>query len=246
MRAERSVYFLGVRFDGGSIDEAMNDILAAAPGRFKYVVTPNVQHMVRILDDPAAMHPLYGRAWRVYCDSRVLARFVRFNGVSLTVIPGSDLTASLIAKAAEQRLTVALVGPSAEAVAVLAARYPDLTIASHAPPMGFIRSEDEIQRCVDFVVETRASLTFLAVGTPRQEILASRIATHPRACGIGLCIGASIDFLTGKQRRAPAWLRQAGLEWLHRLLSNPWRLGPRYVLECPRIFYLAYVKRGKN
>jgi N-acetylglucosaminyldiphosphoundecaprenol N-acetyl-beta-D-mannosaminyltransferase len=246
MPAERSVYFLGVRFDPGSIDEAMSDIFAAGLGRFRYVVTPNVQHMVRILDDPAAMQLLYERAWRVYCDSRVLSRLARFSGVSLSVIPGSDLTARLIAKAADQRLTIALVGPSAEAVAALAGRYPGLTIFSHTPPMGFIRSDDEIQGCIDFVVETQAPLTFLAVGTPQQEILASRIASHPQARGIGLCIGASIDFLTGKQRRAPIWLQQAGLEWLHRLLSDPRRLGPRYVLECPRIFYLAYVRRRKN
>jgi N-acetylglucosaminyldiphosphoundecaprenol N-acetyl-beta-D-mannosaminyltransferase len=246
MLAGSSVSFLGTRFNAGTIEEAADDILAKAPGYFKYVVTPNVQHMVRILDDPATMRPLYERAWRVYCDSRVLSRLARIRGVSLAVIPGSDLTARLIAKAAEQRLTVTLVGPTAEAVALLATRYPGLTVKCHTPPMGFIGSSDEIQRCIDFVVGMQAPLTFLAVGTPQQEILASRIASHPQARGIGLCIGASIDFLTGKQRRAPVWMQQVGLEWLYRLLSDPWRLGARYMVECPRIFYLLWVRRGKN
>jgi exopolysaccharide biosynthesis WecB/TagA/CpsF family protein len=58
-----------------------------------------------------------------------------------------------------------------------------------------------------------------------------------------LCIGASIDFLTGKQRRAPLWVQKAGLEWLHRLLSDPRRLTSRYLIECPRIFYLIWAKR---
>jgi exopolysaccharide biosynthesis WecB/TagA/CpsF family protein len=61
-----------------------------------------------------------------------------------------------------------------------------------------------------------------------------------------LCIGASIDFLTGKQRRAPVWVQKAGLEWLHRLLSDPRRLASRYLIECPRIFYLIWSRSGKN
>jgi exopolysaccharide biosynthesis WecB/TagA/CpsF family protein len=113
--------------------------------------------------------------------------------------------------------------------------------------MGFIASEHEVRKCVDFVVKAQAPLIFLAVGMPQQEILAGHIADHPQARGVGLCIGASIDFLTGKQRRAPVWVQKAGLEWLHRLLSDPRRLASRYLVECPRIiFYLIWSRRGKN
>ena len=112
--------------------------------------------------------------------------------------------------------------------------------------MGFIKSEYEIQKCIDFVVKTQAPLIFLAVGMPQQEILACRIADRPQARGVGLCIGASIDFLTGKQRRAPVWVQKAGLEWLHRLLSDPRRLASRYLIECPRIFYLICLKRRRS
>jgi hypothetical protein len=120
-----SVYFLGSRFDFGSIEEATCEILAETQGCFKYMVTPNVQHMVRILDDPATLQPLYERAWRVYCDSRVLSRLARLAGLRLPVITGSDLTADLIARAARQRLTVALVGPTAAVAAELKSRYPE-------------------------------------------------------------------------------------------------------------------------
>ena len=209
------------------------------------MVTPNVHHMVSLLEDPAIMQPLYERAWRVFCDSRVLSRLARFNGRMLPVITGSDLTAHLIARAAEQCLTIALVGPTAPACAVLADRYPGLEVIFHTPPMGFIKSGHEVQKCVDFVVKTGAPLVFLAVGMPQQEILACRIADHPEARGVGLCIGASIDFLTGKERRAPLWLQRVGLEWLHRLLSDPRRLASRYLIECPRIF-LLYFKHRKT
>jgi len=209
------------------------------------VVTPNVHHMVRLLEDPTTMQPLYERASRVFCDSRVLSCLAWFSGRMLPVITGSDLTAHLIARAAEQRLTIALIGPTAAACAVLGDRYPGLNVVFHTPPMGFIKSEHEIQKCVDFVAKTQAALIFLAVGMPQQEILAGHIADHSQARGVGLCIGASIDFLTGKERRAPLWLRKIGLEWLHRLLSDPRRLASRYLIECPRIFYLI-LKPKKN
>jgi N-acetylglucosaminyldiphosphoundecaprenol N-acetyl-beta-D-mannosaminyltransferase len=238
MSIGESIYFLGSRFDTGSVEEAACNILTEARAGFKYVVTPNVHHMVRLLEDPAAIQPLYDRAWRVFCDSRVLSCLAWFSGRSLPVITGSDLTAHLIARAAEQRLTIALIGPTAAACTALGDRYPGLNVLFHTPPMGFINSKHEVQKCVDFVTRTQAPLIFLAVGMPQQEILARHLADHPQARGVGLCIGASIDFLTGKERRAPLWLQKVGLEWLHRLLSDPRRLASRYLIECPRIFYL--------
>jgi exopolysaccharide biosynthesis WecB/TagA/CpsF family protein len=234
--------FLGCRFDTGSLEGAVCDILVATSGRFKYVVTPNVHHMVQVLEDPTVLRPIYEQAWRVFCDSRVLSRLAWFSGRRLPVITGSDLTAQLVARAAEQCLRIAIVGPAATACEVLPIKFPGLNIVVHTPPMGFIKSEQEIQKCVEFVVDSQAPLTFLAVGMPQQEILARRIADHPQARGIGLCIGASIDFLTGKQRRAPVWVQKAGLEWLYRLLSEPRRLASRYLIVCPRIFYLMYFK----
>jgi N-acetylglucosaminyldiphosphoundecaprenol N-acetyl-beta-D-mannosaminyltransferase len=246
MSRGETVYYRGCHFDTGSIEEVVCDILTETRACFKYVVTPNVHHMVRLLEDAATMQPLYERAWRVFCDSRVLSRLAWFSGLHLPVITGSDLTAHLIALASEQRLTIALIGPTAAACAVLGSRYPGLNILFHAPPMGFIKSEHEVQKCVDFVVKTQASLVFLAIGMPQQEILAGRIAEHPQARGVGLCVGASIDFLTGKQRRAPVWAQKAGFEWLHRLLSDPRRLAARYLRECPRIFYLVATRRARR
>jgi len=246
MSAGERVYFLGTRFDTGSIEEAVCNILDATRGGFKYVVTPNVHHMVRLLEDPSTMQPLYEGAWRVFCDSRVLSSLAWFSGRDLPVITGSDLTAHLIARATEQRLTIALISPTAADCAVLTSRYPGLDVVYHTPPMGFIESKHEVQKCLNFVLKAQAPLTFFAVGMPQQEILARQLADHPQARGVGLCIGASIDFLTGKQRRAPVWVQKAGLEWLYRLLSNPRRLASRYLLECPRIFYLIFLNRRKG
>ena len=246
MLMAEGIHFLGYRFDAGSMEDAVSDVFAESGGHFRYLVTPNVHHMVRLLENPATLKPLYERAWRVFCDSRVLSRLARFSGVHLPVITGSDLTARIIARAGELGLTIALVGPTPVAGATLERTYPGLNLVLHTPPMGFIALEHEVQKCIDFVVRAQAPLTFLAVGMPQQEILASRIADNPQARGVGLCIGASIDFLTGKERRAPVWVQKAGLEWLHRLLSDPRRLASRYLIECPRIFYLIWLRRGKS
>jgi N-acetylglucosaminyldiphosphoundecaprenol N-acetyl-beta-D-mannosaminyltransferase len=243
---EQSVCFLGVRFNTESIEEASCDIFAEMHARFKYVTTPNVHHMVSLLEDPTTLQPLYEGAWRVFCDSRVLSRLARISGLGLPVITGSDLTVDLIKRAAKRGLTIAVIGPTDAACARLQDKYPGLRVVSHTPTMGFISSELEVRKCVDFVVKAQAPLVFLALGRPQQEILASRIANHPQAQGVGLCVGASIDFLTGVQRRAPGWVQKVGLEWFYRLISNPQRFTRRYLLESPRIFYFVGLEWKKN
>src|SRR5271165_2439750 len=110
------------------------------------------------------MQPLYERARRVFCNSRVLSRLAEVSGLRIPVIIGSDLTADLITRAAKQRLTIAVIGPTGAACARLQDRYPGLNVVIHTPPMWFIKSELEVQKCVDFVVKTQAPLVFLAVG----------------------------------------------------------------------------------
>jgi UDP-N-acetyl-D-mannosaminuronic acid transferase (WecB/TagA/CpsF family) len=78
----------------------------------------------------------------------------------------------------------------------------------------------------------------LAVGSPQQEILAERLQVRDVARGLALCVGASIDFVTGTQRRAPQWMQRAGVEWLFRLGQNPARLARRYLVRGPRVFGL--------
>jgi len=239
MISTERVHFVGLDFDNSDVDAAAEEVLANATQPFKYVVTPNVHHIVKLQELGDDFKSKYCTAWRVYCDSRVLSRLARACGVKLSVITGSDLTAALVQRASALKLKVATIGPSQSDCAKLVARFPGLQLSSHTPPMGFINSEKEIEKCIDFVTKSDAGLIFLAVGMPQQEILARRLMEHGGVKGVGLCIGASIDFLTGKQVRAPLWVQQSGLEWLHRLLSQPGRLAGRYLAECPKIVPLV-------
>ena len=79
---------------------------------------------------------------------------------------------------------------------------------------------------------------FLAIGSPQQEIIAQKLKGRGVARGLALCIGASIDFITGAEKRAPLWIRKSGFEWVFRLVQNPRRLAKRYLVRGPRIFLL--------
>ena len=65
-----------------------------------------------------------------------------------------------------------------------------------------------------------------------------RLKERAVARGLALCVGASINFLTGLERRAPVWMQHLSLEWLFRLLQDPRRLARRYLVRGPRIFAL--------
>ncbi|HEU4820333.1 MAG TPA: WecB/TagA/CpsF family glycosyltransferase, partial [Qipengyuania sp.] len=97
-----------------------------------------------------------------------------------------------------------------------------------------------------FVERTQAQLVLFAIGAPQSEIVAHAIARRGRAGGVGLCIGASVEFLSGAKRRAPSWMQRAGLEWLFRLVSEPGRLWRRYLLRGPRIFRLWWAARRQR
>ena len=233
--------YLGFRFFRGSRAEAKRAVDAAAGGSFGYVVTPNVDFITRAAKDPDVA-ALYDGAALQFCDSRVLSRIARLRGVTLDVHPGSDLVADLFASGGGG-YRIALVGPTPEDVAALRGRYPAADITLIETPRMMTVGDDAWKAAVSRTVDSRWDIALLCLGSPKQERFAQALAAGGRATGVALCVGASIDFLTGSQRRAPLWLQQAGLEWLHRLATNPRRLWRRYLVDGPRIFLLAFRKQ---
>jgi exopolysaccharide biosynthesis WecB/TagA/CpsF family protein len=105
--------------------------------------------------------------------------------------------------------------------------------------MGLRNKPEAIAACAEFVARNPSRFVFLCVGSPQQEMVAAAIAARTDTAGIGLCCGASLDFLGGKAARAPLWMRRARLEWLHRLISEPGRLARRYLVQGPKILAIA-------
>lgn len=208
--------------------------------RYGYVATPNVDGLIRLYEDPAFRNA-YAHASFVLLDSRFAAAVFRVvHGVRVPVAPGSDLTAALLSDLIMPDDRIVLIGSTADQAWILRERYGLKHLMHHNPPMGFINDPAAVEAVLEFV-ERSAPFRFclIAVGDPQGTLIAHRLAERGRARGLALIIGASIDFITGKQRRAPRWMQRCSLEWLHRLLSNPRRLARRYLIRNPRFF--AYV-----
>ena len=223
-------------FDVSSFASVANDF---GHERFGYVVTPNVDHMIRYYDD-SKFRSLYAEAEYVLLDSRFMSYLLRaVKGVRIKVCPGSDLTAHLIKHEVRPEDRIVLIGCSEEQASKLAQMYNLRGLQHHNPPMGFIKSPEAVEEALQFV-ERHSPFRFclIAVGSPQQEIFAQKLKERGQAKGLGLCIGASINFLTGLEQRAPVWMQKAGFEWAFRLGQDPKRLAKRYLVRGPRIFKL--------
>jgi len=221
----------GIDFYSGNKKALLTCIREGIRQPYSYVVTPNVDHLVQLESDGQLRHAYANARWRL-CDSRILLSLLHRLGVHLDeAIPGSDLTLDLLKWADRDRLRVVLIGSVASEAERLRALYPGITLHHYNPPMGFIKKPEEVQRCLRFVRENPSDLVLYAVGTPRGEVLASMTQPHERV-GMGFCIGASISFATGTIKRAPRWMRESKLEWLHRMCLEPRRLAKRYLIDA--------------
>lgn len=239
--SERTEIF-GLSVDRITLDTAVERIThwACDPAaRARIIVTPNLDHIVRLASD-AGLRSLYRRASLVLADGMPLVWVSRMKGDPLPErVTGSDLVVPVCREAARAGLTVAMLGPCERtldrAIARLDVLAPGLhVVARHAPTMGFVRDAAECARMVDLVNAVRSDIVFVALGSPQQEIW-SVAAQAQLDAKVVLCVGAGLDFVAETRSRAAVWIRRIGMEWLHRALSEPGRLGPRYIRNALRL-----------
>ncbi len=222
-----------------------------ANGRGFAVATLNLDHVVKLRRD-ARFCRAYAAHSHVVADGNPIVWLSRLSGrAEVQLVPGSELIEPLAALAARMDMPMGFLGSTEpvlkSAAAQLQVKYPSLAIAATlSPAYGFDPESPEADRLLDEMAASGARICLLALGAPKQEILAARgLARHP---GLGfVSIGAGLDFIAGHQTRAPRWVRNLAMEWLWRMLSNPRRLGKRY-LECalalPSLTWVAWGQRG--
>lgn len=234
------VTLMGFPIDAFDEAEAVSTIVEGAlEGRGGLVVTPNVDHLRRLQLDAHFRHA-YERADVVLADGMPLVWASRLQGPRLPCrVAGSNLLWSLSAAAADVGLPIFLLGGrpgSADATAkVLLARSPHLRIVGCAvPEVGFEKDPRQLERLVEDIREATgeaaSGIVFLALGTPKQELLAARLVDTIHDVWL-VGVGAAFDMAAGRVRRAPSWAQRSGLEWLFRLAQEPKRLFRRYVIE---------------
>ena len=235
----------GVAFEQATLSTAVSQVLdAAKQGHKGLVVTPNVDHIVMLQSD-ADMRQIYKSALYRYADGMPIVWLSRL--VSSFPLPervtGADLLPAICEKSVGTNLSIYFLGGNPTvadmAASKLRSQYPGLNIVGTCcPPFGFENDLAETERIIADINSLNVNILFIGVGAPKQEKWS---AAHIGRLKVGpiLCVGAAFDFAAGTTKRAPKWVQKNGLEWLWRLISDPFRLWKRYLLRDSRFMYLA-------
>ncbi|HKR46943.1 MAG TPA: WecB/TagA/CpsF family glycosyltransferase [Paraburkholderia sp.] len=231
----------GIVLDAISMEVATSRLiqwLESPRSQCRYVVTPNVDHVVKLRSSPAFM-AAYAGASMVLADGKPLVLASRLMGKELKeTVPGSDLVPGLFRKARSMRHPMKIfllgAGPGVANRAALAItqRWPNVQIVgTYSPPLGFEALPSECEQIIEKIAATEPDVLIVGLGAPKQELWVHKYRTRINA-KVAICAGATIDFIAGEKARAPIWMRKAGLEWLHRVGSEPRRLLRRYAHDA--------------
>ncbi len=240
--------FLNMEIDNLSFDEALERIREMAEaGGGGYVVTPNVDHVVRLEQDEK-FREAYRGASLVLTDGQPLLWIAKLLGCPIREkISGSDLFPRLCELAAAQNYRMYFLG-AAEGVARMAAenlkkRYPGLLVTgTYSPPYGFEKDPAQVSLIWEKIRKARPKFLIVCLGTPKQELFLWE--NRKELDGIlAFGFGASLDFAAGKVQRAPRWMQKCGLEWFYRLCREPRRLFRRYLADGIKILPIVWKYR---
>ncbi len=224
---------LGVPIDAVGMDEALRRIAAwAARGESRSVCICNVHSVVTAAQDSRFMQVLQS-ADLATPDGAPVAWLMRRQGVvGQARVSGPDLMLAYCEQAASRGEALFLFGSTEPALALLQVRllerFPGLRIAGSLSPPFRVPTAQESAAHVAAINASGARTVWVCLGCPKQERWMAQHRGHVQAVMVG--VGAAFDFHAGLQARAPLWMRRAGLEWLHRLASDPRRLWKRYLL----------------
>lgn len=231
-RTPRRLPVLGVPIDVIDAGTAARRLIEWAEQRCSRVVCLcNVHSLVSAGSNPGLLHALSGADLAAPDGAPVAWMLRRLGAHQQRRVAGPDLMADALGLAEEHQVSVYLYGGSPSTLALLTAalqrRWPGLKIAgSRSPPF---RAATAAETADDLAAINRsgAGIVWVGLGCPKQELWMAERRTQVRAVMVG--VGAAFDFLAGARPRAPGWMRRFGLEWLHRLLHEPRRLGGRYL-----------------
>jgi N-acetylglucosaminyldiphosphoundecaprenol N-acetyl-beta-D-mannosaminyltransferase len=213
--------------------------------RSHVVVTPNVAHVVRLHRDQSLLRT-YQRADYMFADGMPIVLAARLLGQPVPGrVTGADLFRSLCADLALAGARAFVLGGHQGEEEIIISRlsqeFPGLVVRVFSPSMDFNWQGPEAAEAIEHIKHFQPSVTFVCLGFPKQEYFAINRA-HELPPTLVLCVGAALDFMLGREKRAPLVFRGSGLEWLWRLANNPRRLWRRYLLDAPA--FVALLSRA--
>lgn len=238
------IKFMNTCIDNLTMSETLNEIDKLIQKKIcSYVVTPNVDHIVRLEKDEE-LQKVYKNASLILTDGKPLIWISKWYKTPIKEkISGSDLFPRVCQLAANKNYTMYLLG-AAEGVADTAARnlmkkYPGLNIVgTYSPPFGFEKNEQKMNKIKAQIQDVHPDILIVGLGCPKQEKF---MYYHCKELGVPISfgLGASIDFEAGNIKRAPKWMSNHGLEWLYRFSKEPKRLFKRYFVDDIKIIQVA-------
>ena len=244
--ARRIVTVLGVGVDASTLAEATSRILNRVDERSGGYVCVRDVHGVILCQDDAELLDIHRRAALVTTDGMPLVRAVHRAGHrDATRVYGPDLMLEVCAQRVGM-LRHFLYGSTPEVLEDLRrgleARFPGIAVVgTHSPPFRPL-SDTEVADERNLLRAARPDIVWVGLSTPKQERwMAANVDHLEGAVLVG--VGAAFDFHAGRKRQAPTWMQRAGLEWLFRMLSEPRRLGRRYLVVVPRYLWLTSRER---
>jgi N-acetylglucosaminyldiphosphoundecaprenol N-acetyl-beta-D-mannosaminyltransferase len=205
------------------------------------IVTLNAEMSMQAIENPA-LGAVIKACGLVVPDGSGVVWALKRQGVDTPKVAGVDLVRGMAEQAAQKGHKLFLLGAkpgvAAEAAQALQASYPGLTIAGVRD--GYFKPEDE-PALFDEIRRAAPDILLVALGVPRQELW---IAEHQPALGVPVAmgVGGSFDVFAGRVQRAPEAFQKLHLEWLYRLIQEPWRF-QRMQSTLPR-FVGEVLKRG--
>ena len=208
----------------------------AASGQKKRVYNVNV-HAMNLRRSLVEFAAALDRADLLYCDGVGVQMAGRILGSRiperLTVLDWFDL---VLAELQNRAASVYLIGDKPDVVQGAAEQigfaYPDLRVTGYHHGFFQIDGSEEVA-LLEQIARAQPAVTFVGMGMPRQELwIEDRWERLPDS--VYIPVGAAFTWYSGARKRPPRWMRAVGLEWLGRLLSEPKRLGRRYLLGNPR------------
>ena len=204
-------------------------------GRGGWLITANLDFLQRYVREPR-VRALYDAADIRVADGMPLVWACRMQGDNLPErVPGSSLVWLLVERAVREGRSVYLLGgalgANERAGEVLMHKYPSLRLCGGScPRIGCPPSQSEVERVILELAQVRPDILLVGLGSPKQEYLIHALRAHlPGTWMAG--VGISFSFITGDVKRAPPWMRKAGMEWIHRMLQDPARLARRYLID---------------
>ena len=229
----RTLPVLGAPIDVLNADIAVHRISTwAKTHESRYVCICNAHSVVTTRQDPIFASAVAGADMATPDGAPVAWMLKRLGATQQTRVSGPDLMLNYCEHVSHSGQSLYLYGSTPATLAALQAellrRWPALVIAGTESPPFRAPTAAEDEATVQRINASGAGTVWVSLGCPKQELWMASHRGRVQAVMVG--VGAAFDFHAGAVPRAPAWMRNSGLEWLHRLASEPRRLWKRYLV----------------